>query len=77
MRQYNVVVPVLTENEERLLQAFSVLPPESAEKVITWATQLSDLANGKSVDWSDAWTDEDLEEARSASISNFDEREAG
>jgi hypothetical protein len=44
--------------------------------VITWATQLRDLANGKSVDWSDAWTDEDLADAQRASLSGFDERES-
>ena len=76
-RQYNVVVTTLTENEERLVQALRALPPEAAEKVITWATQMSDLANGKSVEWSDAWTEEDLEDVRRAPLGNFDEREAG
>jgi hypothetical protein len=70
-------VTTLTENEERLVQTLRALPPEAAEKVIIWATQLSDLANGKNVDWSDAWTDEDLADARGASLGNFDEREAG
>lgn len=59
------------------MQALRALPPEAADKVIAWATQLSDLAHGKSVDWSDAWTAEDLKDASSASLANFDEREAG
>lgn len=77
LQRYNNVVTTLTENEERLVQALRSLPPEAAEKVITWATQLSDLANGRRVDWSDTWTDEDLQDASHASLSNFEEREAG
>ena len=72
-----MVVTTLTENEDRLVQVLRALPPEATEKVITWATQLSDLASGKSVDWSDSWTEEDLEDARRASLAAFDEREAG
>jgi hypothetical protein len=67
----------LTENEERLVQALRSLPPEAAQKVITWATQLSDLARERSLDWSDTWTDEDLQDASHASLINFEEREAG
>ena len=76
-RAYNVVVTILTENEERLVQAVRALPPEAAEKVIVWATQLRDLANGKSVDWSDTWTDDDLKDATKASLDNFNDRETG
>ena len=74
-RAYNVVVTTLTENEERLVEALRALPPEAAEKVIVWATQLRDLANGQSMDWSDSWTDEDLEDARRSSLGNFEQRE--
>ena len=40
--------------------ALRVLPPDATDHVITWATRLRDLANGKNVDWSDTWTEEDL-----------------
>lgn len=75
--EYNVVVTTLSENEEHLVQVLRALPPEAAEKVIVWATQLRDLANGKSVDWSDTWTREDLDDASKASLGNFDKREIG
>jgi hypothetical protein len=67
----------VTDNEERLVQALRSLPPEAAEKVITWATQLSDLASGRLVDWSDTWTDQDLRDVSHASLSNFEEHETG
>jgi hypothetical protein len=76
-RPYNIVMTTLTENEERLVQALRSLPPEAAEKVFIWATQLSELANGGTVDRSDTWTDEDLQDAGRASLSNFEEGEAG
>jgi len=76
-RHHNEFVSALTEKEERLVQALRALPPEAADKVITWATQLSDLAQGRRVEWSDTWTDEDLDDARIASCGNFDERETG
>jgi hypothetical protein len=68
-------VITLSENEERLVEALRALPPNAADQVITWTTRLRDLANGKNVDWSDTWTEEDLEDVRRASLSRFDERE--
>jgi len=68
-------VTTLSENEERQVEAFRALPPDAADQVITWTIRLRDLANGRSVDWSDTWTDEDLTDARRASLSSFDERE--
>ena len=65
----------LSENEERLLEALRALPPETADSVIRWATQLSDLAKGGPVDWSDSWTEEDLADLQKASIANFEARE--
>jgi hypothetical protein len=74
-RRYNGPVITLSENEERLVEALRALPPDAAEQVITWATRLRDLANGKNVDWSATWTEEDLADAQRASLSSFDERE--
>ena len=74
---YNEFVSTLTEKEELLVQALRALPPEAADKLITWATQLNDLAQGRRVEWSDTWTKEDLDDATSASLGNFDERESG
>jgi hypothetical protein len=68
-------VTSLTENEERLVETLRALPPEAAEKVLVWASQLRDLANGQSADWSDSWTDDDLADAVKSSVDNFDEGE--
>lgn len=57
------------------MEALRALPPDAADQVVTWTTRLRDLADGRSVDWSDTWTDEDLADARRASLSTFDERE--
>lgn len=65
----------LTENEERLVEALRALPPGTADQVITWTTQLSDLANGRNVEWSDTWTDEDIADVQRASLSVFEEHE--
>jgi hypothetical protein len=65
----------LAEDEERLVEALRALPPNVADHVITWITRLRDLENGRSVDWSDTWTQEDLADTRSASLSRLDERE--
>ena len=40
-----------------------------------WTTRLRDLANGRRVEWSDTWTEADIEDARRASLSGSDERE--
>jgi hypothetical protein len=69
-------VTTLNEKEELLVRTLRALPPETAEKVMTWASQLSDLASGRPVEWSDTWTGQDLEDARAASLRNFDEQES-
>ena len=65
----------LAENEEHLVEPLRTLPSGIADHVITWVTRLRDLGNGRNLDWSDAWTDEDLADARAVSFSTFDERE--
>ena len=66
---------MLAENEEHLVEALRALPSDVADHVITWVSRLRDLGNGRSVDWSDTWTEEDVSDARSASLSTLDERE--
>lgn len=75
MRRYNGPVTTLNANEERFVEALRALPPDAANQVITWTTRLRELAGGSSVAWSDTWTEEDLEDARRASLSGFDGRE--
>lgn len=57
------------------MEALRALPPDAVDQVITWTTRLRDLADGRSVNWADTWSDEDLADARRASLSSFDERE--
>ena len=66
----------LSENEERLVEALRTLPSAAADTVITWATQLSDLAKDGPVEWSDTWTEEDMADLQRASLSNFEARES-
>jgi hypothetical protein len=66
---------VLSLQEESLIKVVRDLPPEEAQKVLTWANQLADLAQGRNVEWSDAWTDEDLADATAASLRRFKEQE--
>jgi hypothetical protein len=68
-------VITLAENEERLVETLRTLPPIVADHVMTWISGLSDLGNGKSLDWSDAWTEDDLKDARNASLAELDEQD--
>lgn len=74
-RRYNGSVTTLNANEERFVEALRALPPDAADQVIAWTTRLRELAGSRSVEWSDTWTEEDLQDARRASLSGFDERE--
>ena len=66
---------VLNANEESLIKAVRMLPPDEARKVLTWAQQLADLADSRRVEWSDSWSDEDLREATRASLERFEKEE--
>ena len=66
---------VLSEQEESLISVVRALPPEEAGKVLDWARQLADLAGGREIEWSDAWTDEDVAEAPAAAVQRFDDHE--
>jgi len=61
--------------EESLISVIRALPPAEAGKVMDWAPQLSDLAGGRAVEWSDSWTDEDLAEATTAALRRFEDQE--
>ena len=66
---------VLSAQEESLISVVRALPPDEAGKVLNWARQLADLADGRPVDWSDSWTDDDLADATTAALRRFDEEE--
>jgi hypothetical protein len=66
---------VLSAQEESLIGVVRALPPEEAGKVLNWARQLADLAGGRTIEWSDSWTDEDLADAAAAAIQRFENQE--
>jgi hypothetical protein len=66
---------VLSPQEESLISVVRALPPDEAGKVLDWARQLADLAGGRTVQWSDSWTDEDLAEATAAALKRFEDQE--
>ena len=66
---------VLSPQEESLISVVRTLPPEEAGKVLNWARQLADLAGGRTIEWSDSWTDEDLAEATASAVQRFEDQE--
>jgi hypothetical protein len=65
---------VLSAQEESLIGVVRALPPEEAGKVLNWARQLADLAGGRTIEWSDSWTDEDLADAAAAAVQRFEDQ---
>lgn len=65
---------VLNAKEESLIGMLRALPPDEADRVHNWACQLADLANGRAVDWSDSWSDEDLADATAAAVRRFEDQ---
>ena len=68
---------VLNAQEESLISVIRTLPPDEAGKVLHWARQLSDLAEGRAIDWSDSWSAEDLADATRGALGRFEHDEAG
>ena len=63
---------VLSSQEESLISVIRALPPDEAGKVLNWARQLTDLGEGRSIQWSDSWSAEDLEDATRAALRQFE-----
>jgi hypothetical protein len=62
--------------EEALLDAFRRLPPEAAAELSALAQRLAALAPG-TIDWSDSWSDSDLQEFTAASLKRLEDEERG
>jgi hypothetical protein len=62
-------------SEKDLINLIGSLPSHDAEKILIWERQLADLADKRTIEWSDAWTDEDLAEATATAVRRFDEFE--
>jgi hypothetical protein len=68
------MMPV-SAKEEVLLDAFRRLPPDAAEELSALAQRLAALAPGTIVDWSDSWSDADLQDFTAASLRRLDAEE--
>ena len=68
---------MLTQREEALINVVRALPGAEADRVLAWANQLADLANGRQIEWSNSWTDQDIAEATAASVKNLELSEDG
>jgi len=66
----------LNPGEASLVEAFRRLPPNAAAELSALAERLAALAPNSRIDWSDAWSDEDLKEFRAASLRRFDAEES-
>jgi len=58
----------LNEREASLVCAFRQLPPDAATELSALAERLAELAPNHRIDWSDSWSDEDLNDFRAASL---------
>jgi hypothetical protein len=58
----------ITAREEALLETFRRLPPAAAEELSALAQRLAALGPATRVDWSDAWSDSDLQEFTAVSL---------
>lgn len=65
----------LNEREVSLVDAFRRLPPDAATELSALAERLAELAPTQ-IDWSDSWSDEDLNDFRAASLRRLDAEES-
>jgi hypothetical protein len=63
------------EYDATLIKVVRVLPPEQTHEVWNWARQLADLPNGREIELSDAWTDEDIADVTAFSLRGYEGRE--
>jgi hypothetical protein len=59
-----------------LLDVFRRLPPDAAAELSALAERLASVSPQSKIDWSDSWTDEDLEDFRAASLRRLDAEES-
>ena len=68
------MMPV-SAKEEVLLDAFRRLPPDAAAELSALAQRLATLAPDTTIDWSDSWSEADLQEFTAASVRRLDAEE--
>jgi hypothetical protein len=65
----------ISATEAALLDAFRRLPKEAAAELSALAQRLAIRAPGTAIDWSDSWSDEDLQEFTAASLRRLEAEE--
>lgn len=66
----------LNDREASLVDAFRRLPPDAATELSALAQRLAELAPNQKIEWSDSWSDEDLNEFPAASLRRLDAEES-
>jgi hypothetical protein len=65
----------LNPREASLVEVFRRLPPDTAAELSALAERLATLSPHHRIDWSDSWTDEDLQDFRAASLRRLETEE--
>jgi hypothetical protein len=65
----------LSPGEHALVEAFRRLPPAAAGELSALAERLAALGPDAAIDWSDAWSDADLEQFTAASLRRIEAEE--
>jgi len=65
----------LNPREESVVDVFRRLPADTAAELSALAERLATLSERGRVDWSDSWSDEDLQDFRAASLRRLDAEE--
>jgi len=66
----------LDPREASLVEVFRRLPPDTAAELSALAGRLATLSAHGRIDWSDSWTDEDLQDFRAASLRRLEDEES-
>ncbi len=67
----------ISAREASLIEAFRRLPADTAEQISALAERLAELAQHGRINWSDSWSEEDLQEFRAASIQRLESDDPG
>jgi hypothetical protein len=66
----------LNAREASFVQAFRRLPPNAAAELTALAERLAAIHPAARIDWSDSWSDEDLNEFTAASVRRLEAEES-
>lgn len=66
----------VNHREASLVEAFRRLPPGAASELSALAERLALLSLRTTIDWSDSWSDEDLNEFQAASLRRLEAEES-